>query len=51
MTDWLDLGTTEELSQQSLKQISVGRTKLAVSYINGEFGVVSGVARDGKRRT
>jgi nitrite reductase/ring-hydroxylating ferredoxin subunit/multimeric flavodoxin WrbA len=43
MTDWLDLGSTEELSQQSLKQISIGRTKLAVSYINGEFGVVSGV--------
>jgi len=43
MTDWLDLGSTEELSKQSLKQVSVGRTKLAVSYINGEFGVVSGV--------
>jgi nitrite reductase/ring-hydroxylating ferredoxin subunit/multimeric flavodoxin WrbA len=43
MTDWLDLGSTEELSQRSLKQISIGRTKLAVSYINGEFGVVSGV--------
>lgn len=43
MTEWIDLGSTGELSQQSLKQVSVGRTKLAVSYINGEFGVVSGV--------
>ena len=42
MSDWLDLGPTEELSKQSLQSITVGRNKFAVSFVNGEFGVISG---------
>ncbi|HJQ38783.1 MAG TPA: Rieske 2Fe-2S domain-containing protein [Thermoanaerobaculia bacterium] len=43
MADWLDLGTIEELSKKSLQQISAGRTKLAVTCVDGAFGVVSSV--------
>jgi len=39
---WHDLGAVEELSQYPLQQVVVGRTRLAVSYVNGAFSVVSG---------
>lgn len=41
--DWQDLGEVGLLQGQALQQISVGRTKLALSYVNGEFGAISGV--------
>ena len=40
--NWHDLGPVEELSRHPLQQIVVGRTRLAVSYVNGTFAIVSG---------
>src|SRR5262245_61013417 len=44
MTDpiWHDLGPVEELARLPLQQVAVGRTRLAVSCVNGTFAVVSG---------
>jgi nitrite reductase/ring-hydroxylating ferredoxin subunit/multimeric flavodoxin WrbA len=39
---WHDLGPIEELSRHPLQQIVVGRTRLAVSFMNGSFAVISG---------
>lgn len=41
--NWVDLGAVEQFKQQPLQQITIGRTKLAVSYVNGRFGVISSV--------
>ncbi|HUP62477.1 MAG TPA: Rieske 2Fe-2S domain-containing protein [Thermoanaerobaculia bacterium] len=43
MPQWTDLGAVETLSQRALQQVTIGRTKLAVSYAGGAFGVISGV--------
>jgi nitrite reductase/ring-hydroxylating ferredoxin subunit/multimeric flavodoxin WrbA len=43
MADWLDLGAVEELSKTPLRTIAIGRERFAVSYANGQFGVISGV--------
>jgi|FLYN01.1.fsa_nt_gi multimeric flavodoxin WrbA/nitrite reductase/ring-hydroxylating ferredoxin subunit len=40
---WHDLGEIEALQSQPLRQITIGRTKIALSYVNGQFGAVSGV--------
>jgi len=40
---WLDLGPVEELKQAQLRQIEVGRLKIALSFQDGAFGAVSGV--------
>ena len=40
--NWHDLGSTDDLAQTPLRQVVVGRTRLAVSYINGSFAVISG---------
>jgi multimeric flavodoxin WrbA/nitrite reductase/ring-hydroxylating ferredoxin subunit len=42
-SDWHDLGLIEQLRQQPLQQIRVGRTAIALSYRDGTFGAVSGV--------
>lgn len=39
---WHDLGPVDELTRVPLQQLVVGRTRLAVSYLNGAFSVVSG---------
>jgi multimeric flavodoxin WrbA/nitrite reductase/ring-hydroxylating ferredoxin subunit len=39
---WHDLGPAELLRQRPLQQITVGRTRLALSWQNGEFACVSG---------
>src|SRR5690349_13990452 len=41
--EWHDLGEAEPLKSSSLRQLSIGRTKIALSYVNGRFGAVSGV--------
>ena len=41
--EWHDLGEIEPLKAPSLRQISIGRTRIALSYIDGKFGAVSGV--------
>jgi multimeric flavodoxin WrbA/nitrite reductase/ring-hydroxylating ferredoxin subunit len=40
--DWQDLGAVAELRQRSLQQLTVGRTKIALSHHDGVFGAVSG---------
>ena len=39
--DWVDIGSTEELSSGPLRRIVVGTRELAVSFQNGQFGVAS----------
>lgn len=41
--DWRDIGSVEELSQERLQQVKAGKTRLAVSFAEGQFSVVSGV--------
>ena len=41
--DWRDLGEISELRKRSLQQITLGRTKIALSHHDGVFGAVSGV--------
>ena len=43
MSDWLDLGSAEELSNKRLQSVSLGRNRFAVSYADGVFSVISGV--------
>jgi nitrite reductase/ring-hydroxylating ferredoxin subunit/multimeric flavodoxin WrbA len=43
MPEWTDLGSADELSAKSLQSVTVGRTRLAVSFADGVFSVVSGV--------
>ncbi|WHZ17071.1 MAG: hypothetical protein OJF52_003923 [Nitrospira sp.] len=40
--DWIEVGGLDELKRQPLQEVSCGRTKLALSYKDGEFGVISG---------
>ena len=42
--NWQRLGSVEELKKRDLQQLKVGRTLIALSYRNGEFGAISGVA-------
>jgi multimeric flavodoxin WrbA/nitrite reductase/ring-hydroxylating ferredoxin subunit len=41
--EWIDLGEVEKLKAAPLQQIVIGRTRIALSYIDGQFGAVSGV--------
>lgn len=41
--NWHDVGAVAELSRQPLQQILVGRTKVALSFHEGSFGVVHGL--------
>ena len=40
---WHDLGSVDELKAKPLQQIAIGTTRIALSYVNGEFGALSGV--------
>jgi nitrite reductase/ring-hydroxylating ferredoxin subunit/multimeric flavodoxin WrbA len=40
--NWQDLGPAEEFERAELTEASVGRTKVAISYRDGKFGVISG---------
>jgi multimeric flavodoxin WrbA/nitrite reductase/ring-hydroxylating ferredoxin subunit len=39
---WTRIGTVEALRQRPLQQVEVGRTRIALSYVDGAFGAVSG---------
>jgi len=39
---WVDVGSVEELSSKPLRQIVAGRTRLALTYRDGEFSAISG---------
>jgi nitrite reductase/ring-hydroxylating ferredoxin subunit/multimeric flavodoxin WrbA len=41
-SQWHDLGPAAELAQKPLQQIVVGRTRIALSYRDGEFAAISG---------
>src|ERR1051325_7255794 len=43
MPEWFDLGAVDELSRKPLQTIAAGRNRFAVSFVNGEFGVISAV--------
>ena len=40
--NWHDLGPVEALRQPPLRQVTVGRTRIALSYRDGVFGAISG---------
>jgi multimeric flavodoxin WrbA/nitrite reductase/ring-hydroxylating ferredoxin subunit len=39
---WHDLGPVEDLKSPPLRQLVIGRTRIALSWGNGEFGAISG---------
>jgi nitrite reductase/ring-hydroxylating ferredoxin subunit/multimeric flavodoxin WrbA len=41
--EWHELGDVADLKTKPLRQIAIGRTKIALSYADGRFGAVSGV--------
>lgn len=41
--DWQILGEIKTLAEKSLQEISIGKTKVALTYLNGSFSAVSGV--------
>jgi len=41
--DWVDLGPAEALRDPPLREVVLGRTKIALSCVDGAFGAVSGV--------
>ncbi|MFH1526406.1 MAG: Rieske 2Fe-2S domain-containing protein [Bacteroidota bacterium] len=43
MENWIDLGEVEKLKQKELAEFQIGKTKLAISFKNGEFGIISSV--------
>jgi nitrite reductase/ring-hydroxylating ferredoxin subunit/multimeric flavodoxin WrbA len=43
--NWHDLGPIEELARSPLREVRVGRTRIALSYEAGAFGAISGVCR------
>ena len=40
---WQDLGPVEKFQSRTLTEATVGRTKVAISFVNGTFGAISGV--------
>jgi Rieske 2Fe-2S protein len=40
-SDWADLGAVEELRDPPVRTVKVGRLQLAVSYLDGRFGMIS----------
>ena len=40
---WIDVGASEELRGTTLREVPVGRAKIALSCVNGEFAAISGV--------
>lgn len=39
---WHDLGSVEELAKHPLRQVTIGRTRIALTYKDGRFGAISG---------
>lgn len=40
-SEWVDLGAVEELRNPPVRSVRVDRLQLAVSYLDGRFGVIS----------
>ncbi len=43
VAEWKDLGSVETLKLKSLQEITIDRTKIALSYVNEKFFAISGV--------
>jgi nitrite reductase/ring-hydroxylating ferredoxin subunit/multimeric flavodoxin WrbA len=41
--EWADLGPAEVLKNPPLRQLTIGRTRIALSWVDGQFHAVSGV--------
>ncbi len=41
-TEWIDLGSAEELSRLPLQEVTAGRRKLALTFQDGAFGAIAG---------
>src|SRR5437868_7744146 len=41
--EWLDLGPIQKFTASPLTPAKIGTTRLAITYVNGEFGALSGV--------
>lgn len=41
--NWLEIGLADELCRKPLQQITIGRAKIALSCVNGEFSAINGV--------
>lgn len=41
--DWIDIGAAEELARAPLREITIERRRLALSFKDGVFGVVDGI--------
>ena len=42
-TEWVDVGSAEELAREGVREVRVGRARVALTYREGEFGAISGV--------
>jgi nitrite reductase/ring-hydroxylating ferredoxin subunit/multimeric flavodoxin WrbA len=42
-TKWFDLGPVARFAKSQLTHANIGTTKLVITYVNGEFGALSGV--------
>ncbi len=40
---WIDVGAADELSRRPLQQLLLGRTRIALTFKDGRFGVISSV--------
>jgi nitrite reductase/ring-hydroxylating ferredoxin subunit/multimeric flavodoxin WrbA len=40
---WIDLGPVDDLKEPALRELTVGRQRIALSYRDGQFGAISGV--------
>jgi hypothetical protein len=41
--DWMDVGAAAELAGRPVQQVTLGRTKIALVFKDGEFSAISGV--------
>jgi nitrite reductase/ring-hydroxylating ferredoxin subunit len=41
MENWIDIGSAEELSAMPVKRVTAVNRELAISYRDGNFGVLS----------
>ncbi|HSM19941.1 MAG TPA: Rieske 2Fe-2S domain-containing protein [Hyphomicrobiales bacterium] len=41
--EWHDLGPADEFKTHGVREVRVGRTRIAISWKDGEFGAISGV--------
>lgn len=40
---WIDLGPIDQFTRRELTPARIGTTRLVVTHVNGEFGILSGV--------